>query len=944
MSRLYPVLLAFSLALPTLAQEIQFNRDIRPILSNKCFLCHGPDEKKRKADLRLDLREGAIADLGGYAAIVPGKPDESELLARVAHSDPDELMPPPKSKRGQLSEGEINLVRKWIEQGAPYQGHWSFEPVAKIAVPASWKGNPIDFFVDKRLQALAIKPSPRADPDTLLRRLSLDLTGLLPTVNELREFRRSSSQDPSTSVAVLADRLLASLHYGERWGRHWLDQARYADSHGYSVDSDRQMWPFRDWVIKALNDDMPFDQFTIEQLAGDLLPDRTKSQHIASAFHRNTLINQEGGSDREQFRVESVIDRVNTTGAVWLGLTVGCAQCHTHKFDPITQREYYQLFAFFNNTEDANSTGATVEVAEDEILKNAPKPPEPAAAPTTEATGPVKWNPVRYQTHKTSSDKPLHLQKDNSLLVDKTSGKNDAFHLSTLTYLDKVAALRLRVLTDKSLPKNGPGTAGNGNFVLTKLKVSANGKPVRLVRAFADHEQPGFPITGALDDNKESGWAINVGKGQKAKMNADHEAIFVFDKPIAPKGEPIEIVMEHTLNENYLVGHFAIELSATAPPLPKEYQPSTPKPRSGKVMVMKELAKPRPTFILTRGDFTRPNKEAGEVSPGVLSHVMPAFPKSDQGPNRVDLARWIVDPENPLTPRVTVNRIWMRYFGHGLVETEEDFGTQGSAPTHPALLDYLSHRFVEEGWSMKKLHHLIVTSETYLRSSVARPDLDDLDASNLLLARQNRVRLDAEIVRDAALCASGLFAPRVGGPGVYPPQPSGIYSFTQSKKNWKTSTGADRYRRGMYIFFYRSAPYPLLQTFDTPDFQSTCTRRVRSNTPLQALTVANDPAFLELAQGLAERLLREIPNPKNIEERITHAYQLALSRDPSPHELKILVDYHNAQAADFASDAEAAGKLATDAMKAGSEPYAVSAALVCVARVILNTDNFITRE
>ena len=929
-------LFSLSLAFPATAQEVQFNRDIRPILSNKCFFCHGPDEKKRQADLRLDLRAGALLDLGGYAAVVPGQPDQSKLLTRVAHQDPDELMPPPKSKRARLTNEEVQLIRRWIEQGAQYQGHWAFEPIAKIEPPKSWPGNPIDAFVNARLKSAHITASPPAERATLIRRLTLDLTGLLPTPEETQAFLHTN--DPQ-AWEQLVDRLLASPHYGERWGRHWLDQARYADSHGYSIDGARAMWPFRDWVIKALNDDMPFDQFTIEQLAGDLLPNRTKSQHVASAFHRNTLINQEGGSDREQFRVESVIDRVNTTGAVWLGLTVGCAQCHTHKFDPIPHREYYQLFAFFNNTEDANSTGATVEVTEYEILNNAPKP---LAPPKDSSTEPAKWNPVRYQEHLTTSGAPLNLLGDNSLLVDKSATAHDAYELTTITYLDKVAALRLRVLPDKSLPKNGPGTAGNGNFILSKLRVTAQGKAVRIVRAFADHEQPGYPVSAVIDNDKKSGWAINVDRGQKASMNAEHEAIFIFEKPIEPKGQSIKIRLEHDHNANYLVGHFAIELSATIPPVPKDQLAAAAKPRKGKVMVMKELAKPRPTFVLTRGDFTRPDKEAGEVEPDVLSHVEPAFEKGDHRPTRLDLAKWIVDPRNPLTPRVAVNRIWMRYFGLGLVETEEDFGTQGSPPSHPELLDYLSRRFVEDGWSLKKLHRLIVTSEAYQRSSAARPDLVDKDAPNLLLARQSRIRLDAEIVRDAALSASGLLAARIGGPGVYPPQPAGIYAFTQNRKSWKTSTGPDRYRRTIYTFFYRSAPYPMLSTFDAPDFQTTCTRRVRSNTPLQALTVANDPAFLELAQGLAERVLREVS--PDIDKRIERAFLLALCRLPGSEELSILRDYYHAQAADFATDAASASHLATEAMRAGPQPYTDAAAFVCVTRVILNTDNFITRE
>lgn len=938
-----PFLLGFLVTLPISAgaQEVQFNRDIRPILSNKCFSCHGPDEKTRKAKLRLDTREGALADLGGTAAIVPGNLEDSEILYRVAHDDPDEIMPPPKSKLGKLTSEEVNLVKRWIAQGAPYQGHWSFEALANLAPPTS-KEHPVDAFLNARLKKEQVTPSPHADAGTLLRRLNLDLTGLLPTPKELDEFQTAFAKNPEAAWTGAVDRLLASKHYGERWGRHWLDQARYADSHGYSIDGNRDMWPFRDWVIKALNDDMPFDQFTIEQLAGDLLPNAGKSQLIASAFHRNTLINQEGGSDREQFRNESVIDRVNTTAAVWLGLTVGCAQCHTHKFDPITHREYYQLFAFFNNTEDANNTGPTVEVAEYEVLGNAPKPPEaPKEHPNS---GPAKWNPVRYQKHQSKSGAPLHVQKQsNSLLIDPKATAQDTHEVSMVTYLDKVAALRLRVLPHRSLPKNGPGNAGNGNFVLTQVRITLDGKPLKIARAFADHEQPGYPIAHALDRNPETGWAINSGKGQSAKMNAPHEAVFLLENAVAPGGKAIEIHLEHTRNENYLVGHFALDVSPTAPPVPKTKQPSAPNPRKGRLMVMRERKDHRPTYILTRGDFTRPDKEAGEVLPGVLSKVRPALPASDKRPSRVDLAKWIVDPANPLTPRVTVNRIWMRYFGRGLVETEEDFGTQGSVPTHPDLLDYLSRRFVEEGWSLKNLHRLIVTSETYRRSSHARPDLAEKDPHNLLLARQSRLRLDAEIIRDAALSASGLLTTKVGGPSVFPPQPAGIYAFTQTRKNWQTSTGPDRFRRTMYTFFYRSAPYPLLSTFDAPDFQTTCTRRVRSNTPLQALTIANDPAFLEIAQGLALRLLTDLPGGSTA-DRIRHSYRLALARSPSATELKILSDYVAHQTTDFAAEAESARLLTNDALRSLPLPYTQAAAWVGVARAILNTDNFITRE
>jgi len=928
--------LTFALISVTFSQEVVFNRDIRPILSNKCFFCHGPDEKTREADLRLDTREGALEDHDGFSAVVPGKPDDSELIYRIAEATGDEAMPPPHAKKESLTKEEVALFRRWIEQGAPYQGHWSFEPLAKSTPPVTWKGNPIDSFIDASLARLDIKPSPAADRATLIRRLSLDLTGLLPTPEETAAFINDKRSD---AWALLVDRLLASPHYGERWGRHWLDQARYADSHGYSVDGGRDMWPYRDWVIKALNDDLPFDQFTIEQLAGDLLPNRSKSQLIASAFHRNTLINQEGGSDREQFRVESVIDRVNTTGAVWLGLTVGCSQCHTHKFDPITHREYYELFAFFNNTEDANGTGPTVEVKQFELLNNGPKPIMPEKTGSAQTTN---WLPVRYEHHLTSSNVSLKPLPDNSLLVDKSAKRKEAYDLKISTDLKTVAALRLRTLPDNSLPKKGPGTASNGNFVLTNLTVTIDGKPVRLKAAFADHEQPDYPASHIIDRDKKTGWAINIGRGQKAKMNAEHEVTFLFEKPIATNGKPLTIRMEHNLHDNYLVGRFTLDLSATAPSIPKGKEPVKVTPRTGKLMVMKELAKPRTTYLLTRGDFTRPNKDLGELTPGILSKVKPALPDPTSRRNRLDLAKWLVDPVNPLTPRVTVNRIWMRYFGRGLVETEEDFGTQGSPPTHPHHHDYHASRFIEDAWSMKKMHRLIVTSETYRRSSKARPDLADLDPRNLLLARQSRLRLDAEIIRDAALSASGLFAPIIGGPGVYPPQPDGIYAFTQNRKNWRTSSGPDRYRRGMYTFFYRSAPYPLLSTFDAPDFQTVCTHRVRSNTPLQALTIANDPAFLEIAQGLAARLLRTKPN--GLESLIHHAFQLTLCREPSSEELSILKKYLHQQINDFAKDKEATQALLSSDLLSSKTPPAEAAALVGLARALLNTDNFITRE
>ncbi|MDF1812354.1 MAG: PSD1 and planctomycete cytochrome C domain-containing protein [Verrucomicrobiales bacterium] len=975
------------------SKEIRFNRDVRPILSDNCFYCHGPDEKTQEADLRLDTFEGATRDLGGYAAVVPGEPDTSELMIRV--QDHDDLMPPPKSKKTLTGE-QIDTLRAWISQGAKYEPHWSFLPLEKAPLPdvkqADWPNNPIDYYILSRLEAEGIKPSREAARTTLIRRLYIDLTGLLPDPDEVAGFVNNPDEG---AYEYLVDSLLASPHYGERWGRHWLDQARYADSNGYSIDSLREMWPYRDWVIKALNDDMPFDQFTIEQLAGDLLPEPTKLQKIATGFHRNTLINQEGGSDREQFRVESAIDRVATTGAVWLGLTVGCAQCHTHKFDPITHREFYQLYAFFNSTSDQNSPGKTLDVARGEVFGKPVKAEKSLSDKEREtlkanwiaaererlkavvganAPAPV-WISANATSVKTDSGKALQKLPGSTWLLPADRGPNDTIIVTTRSSLPEIRGIRLRVLPHESLPKNGPGTAGNGNFVLTRFEASVDGKQVGFSNATADHEQNGYAVINTINGSGKDGWAINSGKSG-LPMNTAHEAIFTLNQPIESAGKEIEIRLHHDLNKNYLIGHFAIDFTGQTPPAPKDRSvallsalekpgsklskeekeliesgfvaavpqarpPEKNKEDLGSMLIMEELKTPRDTYLLTRGDFTRPDKDLGKLHPGGLSFVSPSLP-AKEGRNRIDLARWLVHPENPLTPRVTMNRMWMRYFGRGLVETEEDFGTQGSLPSHPELLDWLGLTLIEKHWSMKAMHRLIVTSATYRQQSHSRADLSEIDPQNYLLARQSRNRFDAEIVRDSALCASGLMTGTIGGPGVYPPQPEGVYSFTQSKKKWNTSRGPDRYRRAMYTVFYRSAPYPLFTTFDSPDFSSVCTRRVKSNTPLQALNIANDPVFIELARALALRLAKEAPN--DIESWINRAFQICLSRFPSAGESDVLQKYVASQQAAYSNDPDSAIKLATGALTEEVGKPEDAAALVSLARVMFNTDNFITRE
>jgi hypothetical protein len=990
------VLCADSASRAAVPERPRFNRDIRPILSNNCFYCHGPDEKKREAKLRLDLRENALAEHDSGRAIMPGKPDESELLTRILSHDKEEVMPPPKAKKTPLTMEQVATLRRWIEQGAEYEGPWAFLPLSTLPPPSvrdrAWVRNPVDQFILARLESEGIKPSPEADRATLIRRVSLDLLGLLPTLEEVAAFVADPAPD---AYEKLVDRLLANPHYGERWGRHWLDQARYADSNGYSIDAERQQWPFRDWVIKALNDDMPFDRFTVEQLAGDLLPNPTKSQLIATAFHRNTLINQEGGVKPEQFRFEEIVDRVNTTGAVWLGLTIGCAQCHSHKFDPISQREFYQTLAFFNQSEDANSVGPTVRVVRGEIFGkpveplSQPQPAEKASAPVLSqedwekialarlskaSRSTVAWSPAEYVEYGTESGAALQRLDDNSLLADSRVSANDTYRVVVKTSLKKIAAVRLRVLTHESLPHGGPGLAPNGNFVLTQFEAHVGAEERAFSEAFADHEQSSYGVSGAIDDNAETGWGIEAAKNSPAKTNANHEAVFVFAKPLEPGAQTIEFKLHHGSSEHHLVGRFALEFSETAPPNPNapllaalrtapevrdddlkkllhdryvaETKPAASKaqkksgdPNVADLMVMREAAKPRETFIQIRGDYLRPDEKTGPLLPGVIAAANTAFrnPESEFR-TRLDLARWLVSPENPLTPRVTMNRVWMRFFGRGIVETEEDFGAQGSGPTNPELLDWLAREFIRQGWSMKKMQRLILTSATYRQTSKARPDLAEKDPRNLLLARQERVRVEAEIVRDAALSASGLLNPEIGGPSVHPPQPDGVYSFTQTNKKWQADQGPDRYRRAMYTMFYRSSPYPLLTTFDTPEMQATCTRRARSNTPLQALNVANDPAFLELAQGLAFRVLHETQGDD--EARLRRAFLLTLCREPSAKEFGLLRDYFQSVERDMLG----VTYVPNDALARISTPALSTAALVQVARVLFNTDNFITRE
>jgi hypothetical protein len=813
------------------------------VLVKHCVSCHGPD--KRRGSLRLDSAGGARKGGSSGPAVVPGNPDTSILLLAVTGGKDEVKAMPPRGPR--LSVEEVALLRAWVAAGAPVPAnervaaarskHWSFQPVVRHPAPAvkdtGWVRNPIDNFILARLEKAGVRPSPEADRVTLLRRVTLDLTGIPPTPEEVSAFQ--ADRRPGAYERVV-DRLLASPHFGERWGRHWLDQARYADSNGYSIDSPRTIWKYRDWVIAALNRDLPFDRFTIEQLAGDLLPGATAEQKVATGFHRNTMINEEGGIDQEQFRVEAIVDRTNTTASVWLGLTVGCAQCHDHKFDPISQKEYYQLYAFFNQSDDPK-----LQLVTDEVLR------QRKALTARQAALEKRLLGIDFITA------PKVEKWENSLSAD----------------------------TRATLPKP----------IQKILSIAINGRNPRQEQQLLDSYR---------------------------KVEQVRHAVGALPGPF------------HALANAHLLTT-RVRLQREIATVKKQV------PALLTTLVLNERRMPRMTAVQLGGDFLRKGTTVSPGVPGVLPPLTPVA-HAPGSPNRLDLANWLIDPANPLTPRVAVNRIWQQYFGLGLVETDNDLGTQGTRPSHPELLDWLAAELVARGWGLKGFHRLIVTSATYRQSSHARPDLRSLDARNLLLARQNRLRLEAEVVRDVALATSGLLNRTIGGPSSFPPQPQGVYSFTQVPRTWTPDAGPNRYRRGLYTYFWRSAPHPGLTVFDAPDATAACTRRNRSNIPLQALTLLNDQAFFECAQALASRVLRE--GGPDDPARLAHAFRLVTARPPAERERALLGRLLARQKEALASTPAEVKGLTPPGLPATAE----SAAWVQVARVLLNLDETITRE
>ena len=1009
---------------------LDFNRDVRPILSENCFSCHGQDPKQRKAKLRLDDAESATKK-----AIVPGKPDASPLVQRIFSDDPDEQMPPPDARR-QITLAQKQVLKKWIAEGAKYSPHWAFIPPVRPAMPEvkrkDWVRTPIDAFVLSRLEAEGLSPAPEADKVTLLRRLSLDLIGLPPTITEVDAFLADASPN---AYEKQVERLLASPHYGERWGRHWLDAARYADSDGFEKDKQRFIWFYRDWVINAMNRDLPYDQFITEQIAGDQLPNATQEQRVATGFLRNALLNEEGGVDPEQFRMDGIIDRMDSIGKSILGLTIQCAQCHSHKFDPLAQEEYYRLFAFLNNDNEAFETVYLPEQqskVEDlwqrmrqielELQRQSPDWQEKMSQWEAEVTkDQPNWTVMELE-HSDDNSTHFYRQPDGSVLAQgyATTKATEVFKSSA--DMTHISAVRLELLTDPNLPAGGPGRSIKGTCAVSEFWVEAapasapeKKAKLRFASATSDYDQPERelekifddrsgkkrttgPVSFALDDKDDTAWGIDAGPGRR---NQARKAVFVFDKPTefdGPVRLSFHIKQNHggwnsDDNQNNNPGRFRISITdapgkVTADPLPSRVRKILAIPQSKRtpaqvaevfsfwrttvpewkeanariealwaewpegVTTQTLIARehPRETHVLSRGDWLKPTTV---VTPGV-----PAFLNSlpaGAPPTRLSLARWMTDRKAPTTARVFVNRVWQEYFGTGLVATPEDFGSQGELPSHPELLDWLACEFMDPRenageaaqhdkastpWSIKHIHRLVVTSSTYRQGSRVERDL---------LARGPRHRVEGEVIHDLALAASGLLNDKMGGRPVMPPAPAFLFvpPASYGPFPWVDDTAPEKYRRAVYTFRRRSTPFPMFQAFDVPNGESSCVRRLRTNSPLQALVSLNEPMFVECARALARKTLEE--GGKTDADRLTYAFRRVLARTPAESESAVLLTLlHKSQdrySQGWVSPNEmASGKpTASGDLPSGATPTQLAAWTV-VSRALLNLDEAITKE
>ncbi|MFK5920756.1 MAG: DUF1553 domain-containing protein [Verrucomicrobiota bacterium] len=1011
-----PAIFSFLFVIASTAAEdkIDFNQQIRPILSENCYHCHGQDSEGRKGDLRLDLEEEAKKAIDGHIAFHPQGRGKSKAWQLMITEDSDERMPPLKSKRT-LTAKQIELLGKWIDQGAHYAPHWAYIPPSR---DASLRGpQAIDHFVAQQLKKQNLTAQAPADRRSLLRRVSLDLSGLPPSPAEIATFL-SDKSDQAYEKTV--DRLLASKRFGERWARPWLDAARYADSNGFQADQLRDSWAYRDWVIDALNTNMPFDQFTIEQLAGDLLPNATLSQKIATGFHRTVTCNVEAGVHPEENRFNQVIDRVNTTGTVWLGTTLACVQCHDHKYDPFSMKDYYGIFSFFNNTplEVENPSGKGVSFS-----FYGPKMELPVAESITKKKGqlqarikdldkqrlnfradknagrqawenkmrdalqnPPKWQALKISQFKSTGNETSRILDDHSVLITGRLPDTTHYEIICDTRLSGITSFKLEALTHDELPGKGPGRGDEirSNFVLTEFTVRASNpaspdeKIIELVAARADFSQENWPAQNAIDGNQKTGWAI------APQFSKDHWATFNTAKPYQASNTKLTFTLDQNYGRGRTLGRIrlsaltgdpnAVDIPkniATILKLPenkrskkqlnqlndfyvksnpalkklesqlnqiKKQLESLPNPST---LVMIEMDKTRETHVMKRGNYLSPAEKVSAATPGSLHPFKAGLAK-----NRLGFAKWLMDPANPLVARVTVNRWWAELFGQGLVSTIEDFGTQSTPPTHPQLLDWLATEFMTSGWDMKHTLKTIVMSDTYRRDSKLTALLLEKDPNNRFYARGPRFRMSAEMIRDNALTVSGLLSTKMHGPPIMPYQPKGIWrQVGRNEPKWVEAKDENRFRRGVYVVWRRAAPYPSFVNFDAPDRSACLVKRPRTNTPLQALTLMNDPAYVEIALALAGRIILERPQP-DISERIRHGFELVLGRQPKKQELNYLISVFQERSQRLKNDPKAAEEIIKNGtyIKLSTEvPATEMAAWFYIAGILLNLDETINK-
>jgi hypothetical protein len=1056
------LLIAFAAMMgPARAASLEFNRDIRPILSENCFYCHGQDESRREAKLRLDVRESAVTAREGIAAIVPGKPDESELVRRIAAKDPNDVMPPPESHKS-LTLAQVELLTRWVREGATYQGHWAFLAPERAPVPTDRRAgargdeskHAIDAFVRARLTKEGLRPSGPAAPGVWLRRVSLDLTGLPPTVAEMDRFEAEVAARGEPAYAAAVDRLLASAHYGERMAMEWLDAARYADTHGFNNDTVRVMWRWRDWVIGAFNSNLRYDRFVTEQLAGDLLPKPTLEQRIATGFNRNHVISSEGGIIDEEYRVEYVADRVRTMSTAWLGLTFECARCHDHKFDPIAQKDYYRLFAFFNNVQEHGEDGRVANAVpmmpaptreqqtelakqeralaaldtkldaaragwrglegwkkEIETLRKAATQAVQAEKGAVMLLEPVKEKPVEVaqataeeQSGSGDAETPKKAEVDPSPKIPaakmefsnkdgltmafwlRTDAENprDVALFSSMDYSGSKAGTGYRRgreirLVDGELELRWavrfpayslnlrsagvqirPGEWRHVAFVFTggtkaaEVRLLVDGREVGTNVLYDGLNGPGPKREFLIGTDGSKNAPRLVGKLEDARSyprvlsDATVQALFRV-RALADAGAAAESDEERARRQSWVRDAVLAqdaawkEIFAEREALQATHlalRRSLPT-----VMTMQEMPQTRKAFVLNRGQY---DARGEEVEPGVPEELLGAWPQGAPR-NRLGLAQWLTSARHPLTARVVVNRLWAQFFGTGIVKTLEDFGSQSEWPSHPELLDWLAREFVDSGWDLKALVRTIVLSATYRQSSAVTPALVARDPENRLLARGPRVRLAAEMIRDQALAVSGLLTPKIGGPSVYPYQPDKLFETVVVGSNlpgttWPKSSESDLYRRSMYTFWKRTMPHPAMTTFDAPDREFCTVRRSRTNTPLQALVLWNEPGLVEAARKLGTRMLREAPGDDA--GRVGWAFQAATGRRPQQEETAVLVKTWNALRKDFAAKPDEAAALLTVGESAidGSVAEPELAAATALANVILGLDEVISKN